>query len=334
MYYYYKAGRLLICKKILTSLLLSLGILIALLSCGKRADYSLDESIPRLQSPVDQIAFLRTKWLNGRHIETVFYDRQDRVLEVFSFGRSCSKVLNYYEGNLQIRTVRYEHSDSSGPGFATIDSLVREFDAHGRLVMESHYYYMFSDFELYETSNSSKCYLDYAVNGDTIFKKQESSLPPGSSQLINISRWERDNKKQIKRYYRLYVTNGSAKNRPDTMYHFSQNFSYDTRGKLKMAWFDSMYLGQFFWVAGPDTTWYRYDSENRLVEEKQRYTTNMRNKRAIDSTALSPSDRQSVNWHKERFFVSGDNDRTDLIEYRYEKFDPAKHQKLAIPPPN
>jgi hypothetical protein len=115
--------------------------------------------------------------------------------------------------------------------------------------------------------------------------------------------------------------------------HFSKRFAYDKHGRLKMAWFDSMYLGRFYMVAGPDTTLYRYDSQNRLVEEEQHYTTSMHNKREIDTTGLSLFEKESVQWYKDQFYTGSpfQPKAVSYIKYHYEKFDPVKRQTLAIP---
>ena len=104
------------------SILLSLSITLVLSGCSSE-DYSLDRGIPRRESPDETIAYIRTKWRNGIHVETVFFDKQNRALEIFYFGRSNAKRLNQYRGNFLTTTIFYEHSDSSERGYVTIDTL-------------------------------------------------------------------------------------------------------------------------------------------------------------------------------------------------------------------
>jgi hypothetical protein len=318
--------------------LLFFCFIVVTLSCTTSDDYSLDSSIPRIQSPVEQIGYLRTKWKNGHHIETVLYDHKNRILEVFSFGRTSSKLLNQYNGNNLTKTIHYYHSDSAPSGFIQIDTLRREFDKNGRLMVDSRVSATVSRFGNPNLEGFHKRYLAYTTRGDTIVKKIESSYTTGprdSSQVADISRWERDAKQQLRRYYRLYVFKGPHDPFADTIYHFSQRFAYDSGGRLNMAWFDSMYLGRFYTPAGPDTIWYRYNLQNRLVEERHRYTTDRRNKREIDTTFLSAFEKKSVAWYKKKFYsgdsVFANNNRIDLIRYHYERFDPAKHLPLTIP---
>jgi hypothetical protein len=136
---------------------------------------------------------------------------------------------------------------------------------------------------------------------------------------------------RAERNYQLYVIGTPEK--PDTVYHFLQKFAYDEYGRLKMAWFDHIYLGQFYHVPGPDTIWYRYDLQNRLSEEEHLYTTDMRNKREVDTTLLSSEDRASMRFRREFFFTSsgGANNARYFIKYKYEKFDAARHSELDVP---
>jgi|GEM_PF-1359990 hypothetical protein len=59
--------------------------LYSLIGCSlpSEEDYVLDPGIPRIETDTAQIAYIRTKWLNDKHIETAFLNSQDRVLEVF-----------------------------------------------------------------------------------------------------------------------------------------------------------------------------------------------------------------------------------------------------------
>ncbi|MGV3561053.1 hypothetical protein [Larkinella arboricola] len=310
-----------------------LSLVVALLGCS--VDKNLDSSIPRIQTPLDQIAYLRTKWKNDQHIETVFYDHQNRILEVYDFGLSNSKWLNIYEGDKPATSIYFYHSDSSEAGYITIDTLRRGFDSKGRLILESHIQASLSRFGEPKGEGFHKRYLAYSATGDTIVEKQESSylsINHDSSQVADISHWDRDDKKRIRRFYRLYVFKGPADPQPDTIYHFSRQFAYDSEGKLKMAWFDSMYLGRFYAPAGPDTIWYQYNSQNRLIGERHRYTADMRNKREINTGSFSIAEKRSVEWDKKRFFEGiAYNNRIDLIRYQYEVFSPAKHLPLIIP---
>ncbi len=298
----------------------------------------MDSSIPRVETPKNQIAYIRTKWMNDRHIETVLYDHQDRILEVFNFGRSSSKVLNRYEGKRNPVTIYYYHSDSSDPGYITINTLRRTFNADGRVVVESHVHTSLSGMGYSTPNGFYKRFLAYTATGDTIITRTESSYrrdERDSSQRVNIDRWERDDKNLISRHYRLQVTKGPGELKPDTVYNFSQRFAYDATGKRKLAWFDAMYLWRFYIPEGPDTIWYQYDARNRLVAERHRYTTDMRHKKEIDTTGLKAGDKESIDWYRKKFFVGDsifhNNDRVDLVRYQYDVFDPAKHLPLAIP---
>jgi hypothetical protein len=313
-------------------LLLLIIASLALHACGSSEQYFLDVSIPRLQSPTDQIAHLRTKWRDGRHIETVFFDHKGRVIEKFSFGQSSLKELHYYEGDLRKKSIYYSHGDSSEPGYVSIDTVTRDFDANGRLVLECHIPAALPELKakLYQTPY--KRHFTYTAGGDTLIKLEAKSGEI-SAPLADIDRWERDEKNQLKRHYRLYVIGLPDLAHPDTIDHFSQRFTYDIKGRLKMAWFDSMYVGRFYLAPGPDTIWYRYNSQNKLSEEEHLYTTDMLNKREADTTKLSRQDREMVNSYRMNFMTNkfGNSNRRYVIKYKYEKFDPARHGKLIIP---
>jgi hypothetical protein len=309
--------------------LILLGI-IALQACTSPEQYSLDEAIPRLQSPVENIDRLRTKWHDGSHVETVFYDHQGRVIEKFNFGRSSWKELHFYEGDLQKKSIYYSHSDSSEPGYVSVDTVTRDFDANGRLALESH-----APAELPERNSGSyrhpyQRYLTYTAKGDTIVRLE--SIDKYDPPLADIDRWERDEKNRLTRHYRLHVIGVPDPAHPDTIYDFSQRFAYDTRGRLKLAWFDSMYLGESYRVPGPDSIWYRYNLQNELSEEEHLYTTDMRNKREVDTTKLSPQKRESIRISRTHFINElGMINMRQGIRYKYEKFDPSRHGKLIIP---
>jgi len=256
---------------------------LALHACGSSEQYYLDMAIPRLQSPVDQIASLRTKWRDGEHIETVFYDQRGRIIEKFNFGRSSLKELHFYKGDLQKKSIYYSHGDSSEPGVVSIDTVTRDFDVKGRLVLETHVPAEIPERKSATERPSYSRHLTYTAKGDTIVKLE--GIDVDDSQLVDIDRWERDDRGLIKRHYRLYVIGDSAS--PDTVEHFSQKFAYDKKGRLKMVWFDSMYLGKSYLVPGPDTVLYHYNNQNQLSGEERVYTSDMRNKREVDITRLS-----------------------------------------------
>jgi hypothetical protein len=307
-------------------------IIVCLLGCGSSEQHSLDKSIPRLQSSIDQIASLRTKWWDDDHIETVYYDHQGRVLEKFSFGLSSSKELHFYEGNLQKKSIYYSHSDSSEPGYVSVDTVVREFDPNGRLVLESHQRGVLSENLNGSGRDSFKRHLSYAANGDTIVKLENQS---GEDRvpLANINLWERDKNNRVERHYRLYVMDSHKPGQADTIDHYSQKFAYDAEGRLILAWFENMYLGQFYLVPGADTVWYHYNSKNQLSEEQHLYTTDFRNKREIDTIRLSEQDRESVRYYRNSFLSNAywRGNKNYVIRYRYENFDPSRHAKLIIP---
>ncbi|MCF0049341.1 hypothetical protein LXM25_04685 [Dyadobacter sp. LJ53] len=302
---------------------------ITLHACGSSEQYYLDEAIPRLQSPVDQIASLRTQWRGGEHIETVFYDRKGRVIEKFNFGQSSLKELHFYKGDLQKKSIYYSHSDSSEPGVVSIDTVTRDFDANGRLLLETHLPADLPERKSATDRLSYSRHLSYTAKGDTIVKLE--GMDVNDWQLVDIDRWERDDKDLLKHHYRLYVIGDPA--HPDTVYHFSQRFTYDKKERLRMVWFDSMYLGKFYSAPGPDTVLYHYNNQNQLSGEEHVYTSDMRNKREVDTTRLSKEDREMVASYRQRFMTNayGMSNARYVIVYKYEKFDPARHGKLIIP---
>jgi len=311
-------------------LLLLIIAIFALYACGPFEMDFLDENIPRLQTPVDQIGSLRTKWRDGRHIETVFYDHRGRVIEKFSFGRSSSKELHDYEGDLQKRSIYYYHSDSSEPGYVSVDTVSRDFDANGRLILETHIQGALPKSKSDPSRQFYKRHLTYTAKGDTLERLEGIEPNP---QLADIDRWDRDKKNRLKRHYQLYVMSSPDSAHPDTIHHFSQRFAYDSDGRLELAWFNYMYLGKFYIVPGPDSVWYRYNSQNQLSEEEHIYTTDMRNKREIDIINLSRQDRETVSHYRNSFFTNayGQGNARYMIRYKYEKFDPSKHAKLIMP---
>ncbi len=56
--------------------LVGLSMLALLSSCSShsREDYLLDPGIPRIETDTSEIAYIRTRWLNDKHIETAFLD--------------------------------------------------------------------------------------------------------------------------------------------------------------------------------------------------------------------------------------------------------------------
>ncbi len=322
-------------NRLLTIIFVSFGIL----GCYKSKDYSLDSSIPRIQTPTAQIGYIRTKFLNDRHIETVYFDNQNRVLEEFQFGRTNAKIKNNYKGKQLISTINYHHSDSSERGSLYIDTVYNYYDSENRLIMDHKIYGSISRNILNSQSGYIKRYLDYSINGDTIITKREESYVPDSSHILAlINNWEHDNNKRLTRHYYLYVMKKSnLSSKPDTMTHFSQRFEYGKNGKLKMAWYDYMHLRPIYLPEGPDTTHYQYNDKNQLIREERIYSTNMSNKDSIDTSQMLPNDKFVIDLYKKRYFEDTNqyfkNNRTDVVTYQYEQFDPKKHLPLHIPDP-
>ena len=203
------------------------------------------------------------------------------------------------------------------------------------MVLDSHVWGIISKSTPTTSTGFVTRYLKIASKGNTIVRKTASNDPPNSYKpAADIRRWDRDANKRFARYYHLYVLSGSV----DTITNFSQRFAYEESGRLKMAWFDHMYLGKLYMPVGPDTIWYRYDSRNRLAEEEYRYTTDMANKSEFDDSKLSKSEKQINDIYKKRFFEGGEysvsNNQTDVIKYQYVNFDRVKHHVLQIPDPN
>ena len=310
--------------------------LLAFYGCSlEEEDRFLDPGIPRVETPNEEIAFVRTKWYNDKHIETAFLDSSDRILEVFGFGRTNSKILNQYKGSYLWKTTDYHHSDSAPYGWVTISTTYRKYGSKGRLISKLTAY---SDggksYGSNPTTHYTKRYLGYTTNGDTIVRKVERNFEmPDLSTYLDIDRWEQDNKKQITRHYRLYVM--PMPSGPDTTNHYSQRFAYDSSGQLTMSWYDYMYLGDFYRAEGPDTVWYSYDGRNRLVKELRRFTTDMSNKSEPSSKGLTDSQKDTRKWDRDRFFIGDkifhNNNKTDTVTYHYEAFDSEGHLPLKIP---
>ncbi len=307
-----------------------------LVSCYSAEDIFLDPGIPHLETPHDKIAFVRTKWLNGKHIETTFLDSQDRALEIFRFGRTNLKELNQYEGANNTLTVNYYHSDSSPTGYVQIDSVRRKFDSTGQMVARllsggSNNGGGFS----FDPEYRKKQSFTYTETGDTIVKTlMKKSAIPDTTFSSRKEFWEKDDQGHLVYHYKLYVYKGQDGSR-DTINHFAQRYAYDSGGKLAMNWFEHMHLGRFYRPEGADTIWYKYDGQNRFVEEVHRYTTDMSNKSEPSTVGLTKFNKESRDRDRKRF-LEGDeyfpnNDKTDTVKYKYEVFMPDKHLPLKIP---
>lgn len=307
-----------------------MSVWVAFAGCDD-GDYVLDNAIPRLQTPAEKIAWFRTKWRNGEHIETVYFDRQNRILESFNFGRSSWKKLFFYQDSVLVKTIDYWHSDSDELNSANVDTIVYEYDNGARLVAERHY-----PTRIPETGNpgSIKTYKiswEYTATGDTIKKwdLEDSGTP---LMVTNINRWERDAQHRIASHYKLYIIHEPQ---TDTTDYFMRRFAYDSSGKLKTVWFEHMYLGKYYSPPGPDTISYSYDAQNRLVRERHRYTTDMRNKQEADTVKISKPQMDYIRRRRKGFFegetYSPRNDKVEIVEYRYERFDVNKHKAPAMP---
>ena len=308
-----------------------MGAWVGLAGCDD-ADYSLDKAIPRLQTPAGQIAWFRTTWRNGAHIGTVFYDRENNILESFQFGRWSTKKQYFYKSGRVDKTIAYVHGDSDEPGNAGVDTVLFEYDKQTRVVAETHRLGRITTDDSITDRAVYKLFWEYTMSGDTLLKKWEGRYEPLPSTIIHVNRWEKDARNRVTSHYKLYVIEGSFQ---DTTEHFMRRYLYDPKGRLKMTWFESMYLGRFYTPPGPDTIVYNYDPQGRLATERHRYTTNMRNKREVDTTRLSETDRELVRSYRAGFLTgerySRKNDWVDHIEYRYEAFDPENHGELEIP---
>ncbi|MDB5242798.1 MAG: hypothetical protein JWP57_3423 [Spirosoma sp.] len=304
---------------------------------GKDKEWTLDRAIPRIETPVSQIACIGTTWVNGYHWQTTLYDKQGRMLETFVFGYSSYKTLNHYDGAKNTLTIHYNCSDSEPSGEMNVDTIRRTFDRAGKMVADKQTFTHFYTRSRQKTTGTVWRSFAYTTLGDTIITRQAYSNPKldqyVKTQQTNIDWWEHDRSGRVERHYRLHVM-GNAPS--DTMDYYSQRFMYDSLGRRSLAWFDFMYLGQFYIPAGPDTVRYFYDKHNRLIREVRQYTIDRRNKVEIDMTKLDSFGRQSITDSKRRFF-EGDstyhrpnNEKTDIVEYRYEQFDSDKHIPLRV----
>jgi hypothetical protein len=299
---------------------------------GCQNDAFLDSSIPRVVTPPEQIATVRTKWLNGKLQQTTFLDKQDRVLEDFLFGRTNEKIWNEYAGNKKVSSTRYYHSDSSAPGFVSVFRSEYVYDQQGRVarILEQE-----GEIESGIERKNGSAVLTYKYTGtnDTLVGRSPV-IEPNRSKITDTTRWERNQQGQLIRHYRLYVMKMPQNSRLDTIRYFSHRFAYDHLGRRTLAWYDLMYLGRFYIANGPDTIRYEYGRGNRPVREIHRYTTDMRNKREIDTTALNKDERRNIRDSRQRFFDKErtffNSNRTDTVEYRYEPFEAGKHLPLHV----
>ncbi|WP_157627016.1 hypothetical protein [Spirosoma luteum] len=302
------------------------------IGCSGNIDYFLDSSIPRVVTPPGQIATVRTKWYNGKLQQTTFLDKQDRVLEDFLFGRTNEKIWNQYAGDKKSISTHYYHSDSSAPGFVSVSRNEYVYDQQGRvariLKKESE---IKSGIE--SAISSSESTFKYTETNDTLVSRLPVS-EPNRSTVIDSIRWERNKQGQLVRHYRLYVMKMPQNPRLDTIRYFSHRFAYDKLGRRILAWYDLMYLGRFYIADGPDTIRYGYGRGNRTVREIHRYTTDMRNKREIDTALLDGYWRESTRSYRQSFFegmpYGRKNQRTDVVEYRYEPFEAGTHLPLHV----
>ncbi len=294
----------------------------------RNADYVLDKAIPRLQTPAEEIAWFRTKWRNGKHIETVYFNQQNRILESFNFGLSSQKKLYFYRDSVLAKTIEYRHSDSDEPNSASVDTARYEYDGNARLIAEKHRPARIPGLLIGE---GFELFWEYTAAGDTI-KKWKGPDYGDPLRTTNVNRWERDDQHRITSHYKLYITQVPE---VDTSAYFTRRYAYDSGGKLKMVWFEHMYLGRCYTVPGPDTIWYTYDAQNRLVQERHRYTTDRRNKQEADTTNVRIPEMDYIRKRRKAFFegetYSPRNDNVVIVEYRYEKFDPKKHTELVMP---
>lgn len=291
----------------------------------------LDRSIPRVETPSEQIATVRFTTSNGRLLQTVLFDRQGRLLEVYDFGRSNSRVRNWYDRQLKIRSVYHYHNDSNPSGQSQVREQRYGYDNTGRLQTE----------DINGRTDSSPIGYNFTIRysynkqGDTV-RSVSPTIGRTESILANVDEWTYNQTRQRIRHYILYVLRMPAGQMPDTLYHSSRRFSYAPDGKLLKAWYDYMYLGEFYSPVGPDTVLYQYDQKRKLIGEIQRYTTDMRNKREIDSTKLDAWHRHYIQTYRQMFFFGtayqSKNDRTNVIRYHYEVFDAKRHLPLLIPP--
>ena len=250
------------------------------------------------------------------------------MVESFDFGLSSGKKLFFYKDSVLAKTIGYSHSDSDELNTASVDTAWYEYDGNARLIAERHRPARIPGLPMGE---GYELFWEYTATGDTI-KKWKGADYGDPFKTINLNRWERGDRQRITSHYKLYITQVPE---VDTNDYFTRRYAYDNGGKLKMVWFEHMYLGRYYTVPGPDTIWYTYDAHNRLVEERHRYTTDMRNKQEADTTNVRIPQMDYIRRLRKAFFegepYSPRNDKVVIVEYRYEQFDPKKHTELVMP---
>lgn len=322
----------------LLRLIIYLATLLAVIGCTthSREDYFLDPAIPRIETDTSKIAYIRTTWMNDRHVGTAFLDSQNRVLEVFKFGRNNFKTVQRYEGTNNIVTIGYSHSDSDPIGLAHVGTTRRKYDSMGRLRIELRIGKIIDRNNAHNQGKSYyKRFLDYTTQGDTIVTKVESSdKDTGANWPTITDEWEWDRQKHLRQHYQLYIGWWRHDTPRDTLYHFSQRYAYDSLGRLALSWFEPIYRARY--RSGSDTKamWYRYDDQNRLVEERY-YTSDMGHVFRKARPDLNAPDRKKEDWYRKNYFVPDSALRNNKdyfsIKYQYEAFDPKKHLPLKIP---
>lgn len=275
---------------------------------------------------------VRTKWLNGKLQQTTFLDKQNRVLEEFTYGYSNEKRLFRYEADRKVFSAWYYHSDSHEPGYAYLNENRYEYDKSGLRIHGKNAHV--NSFGIINSSDTTETPYTYKIPYDTL-ANQAPKRELDSSTIANIDRWERSKNGKMARHFVLYVIKMSREQMLDTVYYQSQRFAHDVLGRQKLAWFDIMHLGRFYQSAGADTIHYQYDTKNRLVQELHLFTTDMRNKREVDTTHLDKSTRQSVAESRKQFFVPSNfrynrRPRIDTVTYQYETFNSDKHLPLQV----
>lgn len=269
----------------------------------------LDKAIPRVETPIDQIALIRTKTIDGQLKQTTLFDREGRILEEYNFGRTNSKLINQYDGPLKVRAVTYFHNDDNMP--ATNDVMVYSYryDQRGRLYQE-----IVAGKKMEHTISYA-----YAPNGDTI----RSISPELEGPVRDVDRWTRNGKGELVGHYRLYLSS-PQNGKPDTIIRMLRRYAYTPEGQLLYAWNDGKY---------PHIVRYQYDRLGRLIAELHEHS--------IDTTA-----GQTSNSLKEKLerIASGPLHKRDplnglltykspdTVRYHNEPFDPKRYLPLYIPP--
>jgi hypothetical protein len=180
-------------------------LIVLVIGCtGCHNDAFLDSSIPRVVTFPEQIATVRTKWLDGKLQQTTFLDKQDRVLEDFLYGRTNEKIWNEYTDDKKSSSTHYYHSDSEPSGYVHLLKSKYDYDQIGHV---THIHKKDADIGIMQSERvtlSRDVYYVYKNSGDTLLIQ----IPkPGlnSSTVIDSIRWERNNQGQLARNLRLYV---------------------------------------------------------------------------------------------------------------------------------